>query len=196
MLQKNNLGANSKDLAEFPSFSSYWQLTQSCPAVFSVPQPAVIRSFYNSFLVERPYIQARLQVSWGMKFRIPPCRAQGICPFLPAASPPSLHQEPGGSSPRSPAPCTHKSITEELSWPSPTSRILRRKGPWGFHVHCTSVTMLFVYMSVNSGSMLRVLVTLNSGALPRYSCVSWWNKYTSLLLGVFPSSLCGFSFIT
>lgn len=31
-----------------------------------------------------------------MKLRIPPHRAQGICPFPPAASPPSLHQEPGG----------------------------------------------------------------------------------------------------
>ena len=82
------------------------------------------------------------------------------------------------------------------SWASPTSCLLLRKGPWWFPVHCTSVIILFVYMSVNSGSMLSVLVTLNSGALPRYGCVSWWSKCTSLLLGVFPSLLCGFSFIT
>ena len=75
-----------------------------------------------------------------------------------------------GGSPRSPAPCTYKSTTEESSWASPTSCLLWRKGPWWFHVHCTSVTMFFAHMSVNSGSMLSVLVTSNSGALPRYGC--------------------------
>ena len=145
-------------------------------------------------MVERPWVQARLQVSGGMKFRIPPCRAQGICPFPPAASPPSLHQEPGvgGCFPK--VTCSlHPQINHRRvsSWASPTSCLLLRKGPWWFHVHCTSVTILFVYMSVNSGSMLSILVTLNSGALPRYGCVLMTQIYLFAFRG-FPQLIVWF----
>lgn len=126
----------------------------------------------------------------GDEDRIPPCRAKGILSLSTCSLSTSLHQDSRGNSQST---CSlsqqinYRRVSSEQDSP-PLS--FKDKTPRALH-QCRCI---IVYIPVTSGFMSRVLVILNSGALPRYSCVSWWNKSAALSSGFSPAH-GGFSLI-